>query len=147
MSATHNTMALRCLAALIVCAGLTAASATADAKASMSGSSCLPSSLKATLNQIERRFGPVHILSTFRPGAKIAGTGRTSFHASCRAVDFKPTRNHAQVVAWLKANHPGGVGTYSGSMSHIHIDNGAHVRFHKGGTRYATAGRGKSRRA
>ncbi|NJM55662.1 MAG: hypothetical protein HC841_06935 [Verrucomicrobiae bacterium] len=87
------------------------------------------------------------ILSTYRPGARIAGSGKSSLHASCRAVDFKPTRNHAKVVAWLKANHGGGVGTYSGSMNHIHIDNGAYVRFHRGGGRSYAKKRTSSRKA
>ncbi len=59
------------------------------------------------------------------------GNGRASFHAPCRAVDFNsPRGKHSQVVAWLKSNHGGGVGTYSCGMHHIHIDNGPKVRFH-----------------
>jgi len=128
-----------------VATALTAAPASASRGASM-GTDCLPSSLRSTLQKVRAKFGPIVILSTHRPGARIAGSGRQSLHASCRAVDFKPTRNHASVVAWLKANHSGGVGTYSGSMSHIHIDNGAHVRFHRGGGRsYASKRTTRSR--
>ena len=58
--------------------------------------------------------------------------GRASFHASCRAVDFKPPRGkYTQVASWLKSNHGGGVGTYSCGMHHIHIDTGPRVRFHR----------------
>ncbi|MGF1649951.1 MAG: YcbK family protein [Hyphomicrobiaceae bacterium] len=101
-----------------------------DAEAA--ASSCLPPVLRARLAEIRRRFGPVKILSTYRPGARIAGTGRPSFHASCRAVDFHPpSGKYGKVVAFLQANHSGGVGTYSCRMRHIHLDNGPRVRFHK----------------
>lgn len=95
------------------------------------GTGCLPSSVKAKLAQIRAKFGPVRIVSAHRPGARIAGSGKRSYHASCRAVDFHaPRGKHSQVVRWLKANHSGGVGTYSCGMNHIHIDNGPRIRFH-----------------
>jgi uncharacterized protein YcbK (DUF882 family) len=82
--------------------------------------------LKQRLADVQRRFGPVRIISTHRPGAVIAESGRRSKHADCRAVDFAaPAGKHAQITNWLKANHNGGVGTYSCAMNHIHIDNGA----------------------
>ncbi len=94
--------------------------------------SCLPGSLKSKLAQIKSKFGAVRVISTYRRGARIAGSGRRSYHASCRAVDFYPPRGKYRAVArWLKANHSGGVGTYSCGMSHIHIDNGPRIRFHK----------------
>jgi hypothetical protein len=92
---------------------------------------CLPASVKARLNQIRKKFGPVKVISTHRPGARIAGSGKRSYHASCRAVDFHPPKGkYRQVLAWLKANHKGGVGSYSCGMHHIHIDNGPKVRYH-----------------
>ncbi|MEO1695295.1 MAG: D-Ala-D-Ala carboxypeptidase family metallohydrolase [Pseudomonadota bacterium] len=93
---------------------------------------CLPGVLKKRLAQIRKKFGKVTVISTYRRGARIRGTGRPSYHASCRAVDFNPPRGKYRAVArWLKANHSGGVGTYSCRMHHIHIDNGPRVRFHK----------------
>ncbi|MEO1719588.1 MAG: D-Ala-D-Ala carboxypeptidase family metallohydrolase [Pseudomonadota bacterium] len=93
---------------------------------------CLPSILKKRLSQIRKKFGKVRVISTYRPGARIRGTGRPSYHASCRAVDFHPPRGkYRAVVSWLKKVHRGGVGTYSCGMHHIHIDNGPRVRFHK----------------
>ncbi|MCH9807489.1 MAG: DUF882 domain-containing protein [Alphaproteobacteria bacterium] len=101
------------------------------APSSAAATGCLPGSVKAKLAQIRSKFGPVRIVSTHRPGARIAGSGKRSYHASCRAVDFHPPRGkHRQVAAWLKRNHSGGVGTYSCGMHHIHIDNGPRVRFH-----------------
>ncbi len=111
---------------------------------------CLPGELKATLNHVEAKFGPVQVISSHRPGARVRGTGRRSKHADCRAVDFHPAKGqHAAVVAWLRANHSGGLGTYSGRHSHIHIDNGGDHTWHNGSgkrTRLAR-GRGGSRSA
>lgn len=111
---------------------------------------CMPASLAHTLDQIRSKFGPVQVVSTHRPGARIAGSGRMSYHANCRAVDFNPPKGkYNEVVAWLRANHSGGLGTYSCGMHHIHIDNGPNVRFHKcqgsGGKVYASKG-SKSKR-
>ncbi len=112
---------------LLALAGLVPANTTAQA----ARTSCLPGSVKAKLAQIRAKFGPVRIVSTHRRGARIAGTGKRSYHASCRAVDFHaPRGKYRQVVAWLKRSHSGGVGTYSCGMHHIHIDNGPRVRFH-----------------
>ena len=43
----------------------------------------------------------------------------------------RPAFKRCSVVAWLKRNHSGGVGTYSCGMHHIHIDNGPRARFHQ----------------
>ena len=84
---------------------------------------CLPGSLKARLAEVQRKFGPVKVVSTHRPGAKIKGTGRTSLHASCRAVDFIPPRGkYGAVVSYLKGANSGHTLTYS--SGHIHIDAG-----------------------
>jgi uncharacterized protein YcbK (DUF882 family) len=92
--------------------------------------SCLPSILKKRLAQIRKKFGRVTIISTIRRGARIAGTGRRSKHADCRAVDFK-VRNKMKVWRWLNKIHKGGVGVYHGSCSHIHIDNGHRARWNR----------------
>lgn len=94
------------------------------------GTSCLPRELKTRLAQIKKKFGGVEVISTYRNGARMPN-GRTSYHASCRAVDFNPPGGkYDRVARWLKDNHGGGVGTYSCGMHHIHIDNGPRVRFH-----------------
>lgn len=87
--------------------------------------SCLSSEARSILNRIESRFGSVGIVSTCRPGAKIAGSGRPSRHASGNAIDFNaPKGKKSEVVKWLIANHhSGGIMTYSG-MNHIHVDVG-----------------------
>ncbi len=123
MSKTSIAFAAALLAALL---GLSTAPTPASA-----GTGCLPGSIKAKLAQIRQKFGPIRVISTHRPGARIAGSGKRSYHASCRAVDFHaPKGKYRQVVNWLKSTHSGGVGTYSCGMHHIHIDNGPRVRFH-----------------
>jgi len=87
---------------------------------------CLKPEIRALLEKVEDLFGPVEVISTCRPGATIAGTGRPSRHASGNAVDFEAGSKKAQILNWLVANnHAGGTMTYS-DMSHIHIDYGPH---------------------
>lgn len=133
-----------CLRTAVVAAGFLATFAVAlvDGRVSAAHAanlpSCVPAALRQTLATIESQFGPVKVISTFRKGARIAGSGKPSYHASCRAVDFHPpTGKYAAVASWLKANHKGGVGTYSCGARHIHIDNGPSARWHtcKGGKR------------
>jgi hypothetical protein len=122
---------LRWAFAALVAVGMFSLPVSKTAQAAGMATGCLPGVLKQRLSQIRSKFGPVRVVSAHRPGARIAGSGRRSFHSSCRAVDFHPPRGkHRAVVAWLKANHGGGVGTYSCGMNHIHIDNGPQVRFH-----------------
>jgi opacity protein-like surface antigen len=119
--------------------------------------SCLTSSARALLGRIESQFGRMQIVSTCRPGARIAGTGKISRHASGNAVDFDAGGRKAAVVRWLIANHKsGGTMTYSG-MSHIHVDIGQHfVSLGSGGgggsyrssrRRYASESSGRHRTA
>ncbi len=85
---------------------------------------CLTPAARALLGRIEAQFGQMQVISTCRPGARVAGTGRISRHASGNAVDFNANGKKAQVVRWLIANHrSGGTMTYAG-MSHIHVDIG-----------------------
>ena len=87
---------------------------------------CLRPAARALLERIEAEFGPMQIISTCRPGARIAGTGRISKHATGEAIDFNAGGRKGEVVRWLIANHKsGGIMTYAG-MSHIHVDVGYH---------------------
>lgn len=86
---------------------------------------CLTSEAKNLLGRIKSRFGNVQIISTCRPGARIAKTGRPSKHASGRAIDFRVPGRKKDVVQWLIANHhSGGTMTYR-DMDHVHVDVGA----------------------
>ncbi len=85
---------------------------------------CLQASASALLARIESQFGPVQVISTCRPGARIAGSGKPSKHGFGLAVDFEAGGRKAAIVNWLRANHTsGGTMTYAG-MSHIHVDIG-----------------------
>ncbi len=87
--------------------------------------SCLTSEARNLLGRIRSHFNNVEIVSTCRPGARIAGTGRPSKHASGQAIDFRVPGRKAEVVRWLIANHKnGGTMTYH-DMDHIHVDVGA----------------------
>lgn len=87
---------------------------------------CLTSQAQALLGRIQNRFGNVQIISTCRPGARIATSGRPSKHASGQAIDFRVPGRKKEVVSWLIANHhSGGTMTYS-DMDHIHVDVGGH---------------------
>jgi hypothetical protein len=104
--------------------------------ASGTSRSCLTAAARALLDRIEAKFGKMQIISTCRPGARIAGTGRRSKHASGKAIDFNAGSRKGEVVRWLIANHKsGGTMTYRG-MSHIHVDVGYHfVSLNAGGGR------------
>ena len=94
--------------------------------------------MHAVLDQIEARFGPVKVISTCRPGARIAGSGRISRHASGNAVDFEAGSRKGAIINWLVANHKtGGTMTYP-DMSHIHVDVGQHFVSLAGGRKYAS---------
>ena len=102
---------------------------------------CLTPAVHAVLDQIEARFGPVQVISTCRPGARIAGSGRISRHASGNAVDFEAGKRKGAIIDWLVANHKkGGTMTYP-SMSHIHVDVGQHFVSLAGGRKYASHSR------
>jgi hypothetical protein len=105
---------------------------------------CLTSAVHAVLDKIEARFGPVKVISTCRPGARIAGSGRISRHASGNAVDFEAGSRKGAIIDWLVANHKtGGTMTYP-DMSHIHIDVGQHFVSLAGGRKYASRSGGGS---
>jgi uncharacterized protein YcbK (DUF882 family) len=99
---------------------------------------CLTPPALALLERIEERFGPVKLVSTCRPGATIAGTGRPSKHASGNAIDFDAGSRKDQIVEWLIANHhDGGTMTYA-DMNHIHVDIGPHFVSIAGGQHWAS---------
>ena len=105
---------------------------------------CLPAQLKNALAHIRANYGRVVVVSAHRPGARVAGTGKRSKHASCKAVDFHVRGNRAGALAWLR-RQPLEIITYGGAMHHIHIATGNYRGHHvvnsrgrrTGGTRHA----------
>jgi hypothetical protein len=99
---------------------------------------CLTAPARDLLERIEEKFGPVKLVSTCRPGATIAGSGRPSQHASGNAVDFDADSRKGDIVEWLVANHhDGGTMTYA-DMDHIHVDIGPHFVSIAGGQHWAS---------
>ena len=89
----------------------------------------LPPAIKQTLREIEKRFGPVVIISTFRKNALIAGTRQRSKHAKGLAVDFIVTRNAGAALRWLR-KQPLEVINYGCAMHHFHIAPGSYKGYH-----------------
>ena len=79
---------------------------------------CLPWSIRAALAQVTASCGPLAMLSTERPGARIP-TGQVSLHADCQAADFKP-RNYACAYSALK-DWRHGLSLDGPHIGHIHI--------------------------
>lgn len=99
--------------------------------------SCLTSDTRAVLALLEARIGKISIVSTCRPGARIAGTSRQSKHAIGRAVDFN-TGQKAAAIAFLRAQGVF-VMTYCG-MGHVHFNTGqTGASFCGGKARYLSA--------
>lgn len=128
-------MSKRMQSAWITVAALAASSWTigaAEARSSdrsheASGSrACLTSAARAILSRVEQKFGRMQIVSTCRPGARIAGTRHISRHASGNAIDFNAGARKGAVVRWLAANHRGGGTMTYARMDHIHVDVGRH---------------------
>ena len=84
---------------------------------------CLTAQTRAVLAQLEGHFGPVKVISTCRPGAVIAGSGRPSQHRYGKAVDLvPPPGQRAAMIGWLRKHAPGMVITYR--SGHMHFDTG-----------------------
>jgi hypothetical protein len=80
------------------------------------------------------------VISGWRPGARIAGSGHASLHASGRAVDIKgnPHCIYSHLQGW-----PGGYSVDYGAVQHVHVSlggfedglrfahNGSHHRHHR----------------
>lgn len=126
-----------CLFAIVTVVANAAAPIKPDPRSASTSRSCLTSEARALLQRIESQFGSVKVISTCRPGATIAGTGRPSRHASGNAVDFNAGSRKETILRWLIANHrSGGTMTYPG-LDHIHVDIGRHFVSLAGSSRYA----------
>lgn len=114
--------------------------AIARHQAASASTACLPASIKAALARAHAACG-IRVISTLRPGARIAGTNHISMHASCRAADFT-SANYACVYRVL-AGWPGKLSIDAARMRHVHIDDGRYARFvHGGHHRYAKRHKG-----
>jgi hypothetical protein len=78
----------------------------------------LPGPLVAKVLELDRACG-MRVISTFRPGALVAGTRRVSLHALHEAADIAGG-DYACAYARL-ARWPGGVSTDAAAVHHIHL--------------------------
>jgi hypothetical protein len=101
-----------------------------------------PAPLLTKVREIVKDCRGFHVVSGYRPGARIAGSGRVSLHALHRAIDIAGPNYHcayARLRGW-----PGGVSIDAWRMHHIHLSwapgsHEWHARFnHGGGTRVAS---------
>ena len=85
-------------------------------------SKCVPSRLKAALQAIAAKYGPVTVNSTYRSPAKnrkIGGKSK-SWHLSCGAVDFRVHGKTSGLLKYLRANkNVGGYKRYKSGFYHI----------------------------
>jgi hypothetical protein len=103
--------------------------------------SCLPASIKAALSRVQAQCGGLTIISAYRASATIAGSGKPSYHASCRAADF--TMRDYRCGMRALAGWGGGLSTDPHRVQHLHMDLGPYIRFAHGGgggSRYASRG-------
>jgi len=86
---------------------------------------CVPNKLKAVINEVSRRYGPVTVNSTHRSHSKNRriGGAKRSYHLRCQAVDFRVRGDSRKVMRFLR-NHPhvGGLKRYR--SGYFHIDTG-----------------------
>jgi hypothetical protein len=91
--------------------------------------------LAAKANEIVSSCGST-VISGMRPGARIAGTGHESMHASGRAVDIRgnPSCIYSHLHGW-----PGGYSVDYGAVQHVHVSLGGFedgVHFSHGGSHH-----------
>lgn len=84
----------------------------------------VPAPLVGWLNKVAGECKGYKNISACRPGARVAGSGRTSLHASCRAVDFQVA---SPSCAWAVLNpktgprFPGGLSNDYARVAHYHV--------------------------
>lgn len=86
---------------------------------------CVPDRLKAVINEVSRRYGPVTVNSTHRSSRnnRRVGGARNSYHLRCQAVDFRVHGDTRAALRFLQSHpHVGGLKRYRSGF--IHIDTG-----------------------
>jgi hypothetical protein len=86
---------------------------------------CLPAALRTVLTDLEKRFGPVTIVSTtnLHTDNHSPGNTRANLHSACKAVDIKTSREPNEVIAYLRLRpEVGGVSTYRNAVVHFDMN-------------------------
>lgn len=104
------------------------------------GAAGVPGEIASFLRTVSSQCGQVHVISTFRPGAHVAGTNRLSCHAAGQAVDYQ-TSNPSCALRVAQGVRLGHSIDYA-HVNHFHVSNCARemgARFaHGGGHRHGT---------
>jgi hypothetical protein len=79
----------------------------------------LPGQVKSALRRVQDRCRGFAVVSTFRRGARVAGTRRRSLHADFKAADFKVDNYACAYKALAGWRH--GISTDAWNVNHIHI--------------------------
>jgi hypothetical protein len=103
----------------------------------------LPGELIAKIEEIAGACPGFRAISTFRPGARVAGTNIPSLHGFHKAADIAGP-NYACAYAHLQG-WPGGVSTDAARMAHIHLSWAPGSR--EFGARFVHGGGGHGHRA
>ncbi len=85
---------------------------------------CLPEGLRSVLDEVQKRFGPVTLVSTthLHTDNHSPGSVRHKMHAACKAVDFKVAGDAKAVTAYLRSRpEVSGVQVYKNNRV-IHVD-------------------------
>ncbi len=101
-----------------------AAAPAAPASTQKAPTDCLPAPLLAVLEDVQKRFGPVTLVSTteLHTHNHAPGGARHKMHAACRAVDFQVAGDLAAVAAYLRSRpEVGGVNVYKNNRV-VHVD-------------------------
>ncbi len=108
----------------------------------------LPGPLVAAIRRVAVYCPGFHVISAFRPGARVRGTGRLSLHARHRAADIAGG-SYGCAYRVLR-DFPGGLSIDAGRTRHIHLSwdpggrewgmrfaHGGHRRYARHARRYA----------
>ena len=78
----------------------------------------LPKPLRTFLVRVQEKCAGFKVVSACRPGARVAGSGRPSLHASCQAADYQ-VRKPACALQLAKG-WPGGHSVDYRAVNHFH---------------------------
>lgn len=108
------------VAAISLALALAVAASPAESRRYAS-SAGLPAPLQSALAKVAAACPGFAVISTYRPGARVRGSGRTSLHASYRAADFRV--DHWACAYGALAGFAGGMSTDPTRIRppHIHI--------------------------
>jgi hypothetical protein len=79
----------------------------------------LPRPLVAAIHRVQTACPGFRVISAFRPGARIRGSGRLSLHARNRAADI--AGGNYRCAYRVLAGFPGGISTDAWRVKHIHL--------------------------